>query len=224
MNILSNKPILAVETSGELCSAAVYYNEHKFSEVNLCLKNIHSEKIIDIVDQALKFVDIISLDGLSAIAVSSGPGSFTGLRIGMSAVKGLASGGNLPVIAVPTFEALALRVFSYIPCGSELVIANKVNIEEVYYASFRKTETAYETIDKLRVIKAAECSALCEDKIYKSGNFFSSQSIGVFGNISGPSAVSIAKWAYIFGKDLLTFDYDFMEPNYLKNFIIKEPK
>ena len=89
-------------------------------------KNIHSEKLLEVVEAVLK-KSLVKINEVGSIAVSSGPGSFTGLRIGMSAAKGLAFGANLPIISVPTFEALALKICDIIPDKTEFVICNKVN-------------------------------------------------------------------------------------------------
>ncbi|MDP4173888.1 MAG: tRNA (adenosine(37)-N6)-threonylcarbamoyltransferase complex dimerization subunit type 1 TsaB [Bacteroidota bacterium] len=223
MSFADKKPILAIETSGELCSAAVYFDQYKFAEVNLRLKHVHSEKIIDIIDEVLKQVQLQFSD-LSSIAISSGPGSFTGLRIGMSAVKGLALGSGLPLIAVPTFEALAYQICTYLPVGTEFFIANKVNLEEVYNAKFRKILDGYEFIDKLSVTWNEEFENRLNDKSLLFGNFIPGNTAVSTCSVAWPSASSVARWAYKFGKDSLTYDYDFLEPFYLKNFVIKEHK
>lgn len=221
MHFFENKPVLAIESSGELCGASVYQNEFKFSEINLRIKHIHSEKILEIVDIALNEMNV-PLSGLSAIAISSGPGSFTGLRIGMSAAKGLALGAGLPLIPVPTFEALALQISAVLPDNSEFIIANKVNVEETYFSKFRKSGNAFAAVEPVKVLPNEEC--------IERG-----KGVLTFGNLNGtgnsvlpvspwPSSLSIARWSYLFGKDLLTYDYDFLEPFYLKNFVIKEHK
>lgn len=212
-----NRPVLAVETSGELCSAAVYFNDSKYTEINLMLKHVHSERLLDVVDEVLKSAGV-ALREVASVAVSSGPGSFTGLRIGMSAVKGLAIGAGLPVIPVPTFEALAFQASGYLPEGSKFIIANKVNIEELYYARFISTKDGYEFLEPLQVIYKGDLEEKLNDTSIAFGNALKN------GNkmpVVSPSASLIAKWAYLFGKDLLTYDFDFLEPAYLKNFIIR---
>ena len=89
--------VLAVETSGLLCSVAALINEKEFSEVNINQKYIHSDKLIEIIDTTLNSVDL-KLNDMKHIAISVGPGSFTGLRVGLSAVKGIALGASLPVV------------------------------------------------------------------------------------------------------------------------------
>lgn len=212
-----NKPVLAVETSGELCSAAVYFNDSKYTEINLMLKHVHSEKLLNVVDEVLKSAGV-ALRDVASVAVSSGPGSFTGLRIGMSAVKGLAIGAGLPIIPVPTFEALAFQASGYLPEGSEFIIANKVNIEELYYARFISTKDGYEFTDPLQVIYKGDLDSKLSSASIVFGNAIKNGNKMPF---VSPSASLIAKWAYLFGKDLLTYDFDFLEPAYLKNFIIR---
>lgn len=101
--------ILNIETSTGVCSVAVskdgecIFNREDHSGPN------HAVKLGVFVDEALKFADgnAISLD---AVAVSSGPGSYTGLRIGVSMAKGICYGRGLKLIAVPTLELLAVPV------------------------------------------------------------------------------------------------------------------
>ena len=95
----SGLPILAIETSQEICGAAVLIEPNKFSESIIHIKNIHSEKIFNVIDSALKLAGL-KLNMIKAIAVSAGPGSFTGLRIGMAAAKGIGIGSSLPIIPV----------------------------------------------------------------------------------------------------------------------------
>jgi len=210
------KPILAIETSNEICGAAILFNEEKFAETNLKIKHIHSEKILEVVESVLKITNI-KLNDCKAIAVSSGPGSFTGLRIGMSTAKGLAFGANLPIIPVPTFDALAFQISKSIPENSGFIIANRVNLEELYYAKFIKQNNNYNFVDELQVIHKEELESKKENEILIFGN-----AEGTIHNFSSPNASSIAKWAYLFGKDLLNYNFDFLEPNYLKNFVTKQ--
>ncbi|MFA7422004.1 MAG: tRNA (adenosine(37)-N6)-threonylcarbamoyltransferase complex dimerization subunit type 1 TsaB, partial [Melioribacteraceae bacterium] len=102
-------PILAVETTGEMCSVAIHLDQKNFIELNYLEKHIHSQKLINMVDSVLSQADV-KLENIKAIAVSMGPGSFTGLRIGLAAVKGLAFGSSLGIIPVPTFDAYALQI------------------------------------------------------------------------------------------------------------------
>lgn len=212
--------ILAIETSSELCSAAIFFAPNQFDERNILIKHIHSEKLIPIIDELLISNSLTTKD-LNAVAISNGPGSFTGLRIGMTAAKGIAYASNLPIILVPTLESLAFEISQYLNNETEFIIAINANIEEFYYSKFFKAKNQIKILDKVCLKSKNEIEKLITD----SDNVFGNLSI-IKNNkpISSPRAISIAKWAYFFGKDLLTFDYDYIEPNYLKNFKVKSLK
>lgn len=208
-------PILAVETSGELCSTALLLDEKNFVELNYFQKQIHSEKLIDMVDTVLKNGKV-EISQVNSIAVSMGPGSFTGLRIGLSAAKGLGFGAKLPLIPVPTFNAFAYQVSQYLNNGTKFSIAVNANIDELYFAKYIKKENKVEVTDELKLVEKKNFESEIDQKRLCYGNFSAKECLN---NVVGPSAYEIGKWAYLFGKDLLTFDYDYLEPNYFKNFI-----
>ena len=99
--------------------------------------------------------------------------------------------------------------------GEEFIIANKVNSDEIYYAKFQIKDNSYIFVDRLKIVKSEEIRTI------NAVNLFGNVSPGDDGNMSVPGAVYIGKWAREFGKDLETFDFDYTEPNYLKNFIVK---
>jgi len=168
-------------------------------------------------DTVLKNTGLETAD-LKCIAVSMGPGSFTGLRIGLSAVKGIAFGNNLPIIPVPTFNAFALQISDYLINGAIFNIAITANMDEVYFAKYSKCGSDVITIEDLKIVGIADINNLVQEKEAVLGNVnyktYSSE-------LTFPGATAIGKWAYLFGKDLLTFQYDYLEPNYFKNFIPK---
>jgi tRNA threonylcarbamoyladenosine biosynthesis protein TsaB len=212
---MNNKPILAIETSGNLCGAVVYYDQSKYFENIVTLKNSHSRILFGLIDNTLKSAGI-ELNELECIAISSGPGSFTGLRIGYSAVKGLAYGSLIPICPVPTFEAIALQLSKVLPEGATFIIANKVNVEEVYYARFYIKSNNYIFAEKLQIINIAELPER------STGFPVYGNAVNVNSEYSSPRPLYVAEWCKIFGNDCRTLQYDYLEPNYLKNFIMKE--
>jgi len=106
------KNILAVDTASSLLSVCIKKDESFFeSTIDYGLK--HSETLMTEVDRMLKTAEMKAAD-LDLLVCSEGPGSFTGLRIGMATIKGLAAGLDIPYTAVPTSEYLA-RGLEYFP-------------------------------------------------------------------------------------------------------------
>ncbi|MGE5435835.1 MAG: tRNA (adenosine(37)-N6)-threonylcarbamoyltransferase complex dimerization subunit type 1 TsaB [Syntrophothermus sp.] len=209
---------LAIETSGAMCGVCAYVSDEKYYENIIVQKNIHSEKLYELIDITLKQMNI-KLNDIYAIAISNGPGSFTGLRIGMSAVKGLAFGASLPVIPVPTFDALALQISSYIKGNDEFAIINKVSIDELYYARYKKTTNYFENTIPLEIKLKNELDIRTENCLLY-GNVIENNLL----NISNPTPLFVAKWAKLFGEDKKTFNFDYSEPEYFKKFIVKGKK
>ena len=222
-NMNNEKPILAIETSDILCSAALYFNNEKYFQSNINLKHSHSEKLFEIIEFLFETANV-GKKQISGVAVSGGPGSFTGLRIGMASAKGIAMAANVPVAAVPTFEALAYQVSHCINENSQVIIANKVNRDEVYYSKFQISANSYIFVDELTILNNDDFIAKAQ-----KNKVFGNATALLEGNhstesVSSPSAEFVAKWAIKFGKDKFNYDYNYLEPNYLKKFLIKERK
>lgn len=219
--MIENKPILAIETSQSCCAACIYYDSKRFFEMSVNQKYLHAEKIFEIIDSVLEASET-NLKELGAIAVSSGPGSFTGLRIGMSAAKGIAFGANLPIIAVPTFEAFAFQLAHILKDGTEFVIANKVNSDEIYYAKFQVKSNNYIFARNLQIIRKTEEMETDYNCLFFGNAEFGKYDPGRTENLSCPKVEYVAKWAEKFGNTKLIYDFEFLEPNYLKQFIVKD--
>ncbi len=98
--------ILALDTSSNVASVAVVTEDKLLGDFTLNLSKTHSQKLMPIVDGLLSNLEL-GISDLDGIAVSAGPGSFTGLRIGVTAAKSFAQPLDLPVIPVSTIEAMA---------------------------------------------------------------------------------------------------------------------
>ena len=102
--------ILGIESSGITASCAISEDEILLCEYTQNHKKTHSEKLMPIIVKALEDNEI-SLNDIDVIAISKGPGSYTGLRIGAAIAKGLAQALDVPMVAVPTMKALAANIF-----------------------------------------------------------------------------------------------------------------
>ncbi len=104
--------ILAIEASGLVASCAIATEEKIIGEFSLNLKLTHSQTLLPMVDEVVKRTGT-DLNEIDAIAVSGGPGSFTGLRIGSATAKGLGLALNKPIVAVPTTQTIAANIFGF---------------------------------------------------------------------------------------------------------------
>lgn len=101
--------ILAIDTSSKKCSVCIYEDSHVIINLNNDDEKTHSVKLMPMVDQAFKETGL-SLDDISLLACCIGPGSFTGVRIGISTVKAFADVKNIPVVGITSLESLAYNV------------------------------------------------------------------------------------------------------------------
>ena len=102
--------ILAIDSSGLVASVAVVTDEDVIAEYTFNYKKTHSITLMPMVEEIIKKLEL-DLNVIDGIAVSAGPGSFTGLRIGASTGKGLGLALNKPMICIPSLDALAFNLF-----------------------------------------------------------------------------------------------------------------
>lgn len=145
--------ILALETSGESASVALWRNGH-IIERSISAANQHSRVVLAMIDEILGEAKV-SLHELSAIAFSSGPGAFTGLRIGCGVTQGLALGAGLTTIAIPTPLALAEA------SGADRVLAAlDARMGEIYLAAYERDGDAWRTLLEPVLLKIELAPAL----------------------------------------------------------------
>ncbi|MGN0661063.1 MAG: tRNA (adenosine(37)-N6)-threonylcarbamoyltransferase complex dimerization subunit type 1 TsaB, partial [Oscillospiraceae bacterium] len=125
--------ILGIDTSAQTASAAVCSEDRIIACGSVNAKLTHSQTIMPLVTSLLEAAHI-SLDGIDAFAVSKGPGSFTGIRIGVSAVKGLAFAKSKPCIGVSTLSALAYNMLGF---DGIICPVMDARCSQVYNAVFR---------------------------------------------------------------------------------------
>ena len=159
--------VLGIDTSTSCGSIGLIEGQQILCEYSLSRKASHSERVMKTIDRVLEDsgVSIVDIDGF---AISIGPGSFTGLRIGVSAVKGLAFATGKPVAGVSTLDALAqnVRYSPYLICP--LLDARK---GEVYTALYRNTgkEGLIKLVSEM-AIKPADLLGRIEEKALFLGN------------------------------------------------------
>lgn len=124
--------ILAIDTSGPNCSVCVIDEEKILANFSLNIGITHSQTLMPLVDNLCK-LSKISLDDIDAFTCSVGPGSFTGLRIGIATIKGFALSLNKPVISVTSLEGLAYNVPTFDGIICSVLDANNDNVYAAMY-------------------------------------------------------------------------------------------
>ena len=128
--------ILGLDSSTDACSVALYINGDVKQQFELAAKS-HTQRLLPMVDHILADAQI-PLSRLDAIAFGRGPGSFTGLRICMGVVQGLAFGADLPVVPVSTLASMALAFHTESPnTNLPLVACLDARMNEVYWGLFQ---------------------------------------------------------------------------------------
>lgn len=126
--------ILAIESSGLVASAAILNDEKLVSEYTMNNKQTHSQTLLPMIDEIVRAAGMDAAD-MDYIAISRGPGSFTGLRIGSATAKGLGLALKKPIIEVPTLEALAWNLYG---CRQVLICPiMDARRQEVYSGVYR---------------------------------------------------------------------------------------
>ena len=143
--------ILAIEASGPVAGCALWEDGTLTAEYSVQYKKKHSQSLVPMLEEMREMVDL-DLSGIDFIAVTSGPGSFTGLRIGAATVKGLGLALDKPVLPVPTVDSLACNLY-----GTDRLICPLMDArrQQVYTG-------IYENIDGLNVLHPQCVTALAD--------------------------------------------------------------
>lgn len=151
--------ILALESSALTASVAVCDGERLLGEYTLNNGNTHSETLLPIVESLLKFLKL-SVSDVDLFACSVGPGSFTGIRIGVATLKGLAFASEKPCVGVSTLEAMAYNLS--VPNGLICPVMN-ARRKQVYAALFREKDGNLERLMPDSAISIEELDKLLAD-------------------------------------------------------------
>ena len=127
--------LLALDTSTEACSVALQYNDQRLTLDEVCPQQ-HSKRILPMVQQLLAESGL-GLNQLDGIVFGRGPGSFTGVRIGVGVTQGLAFGADLPVFGVSTLQAMAQAAVR-LHQAKQVIAAIDARMAEVYLALYQQ--------------------------------------------------------------------------------------
>ncbi len=159
--------ILALETSDILCSVAFWEKGRTLVEYNLELPQQHATILGGLVEQGLQFLSAeerqkkYPVDSIESVSVAIGPGSFTGLRIGLSFAQGFCFGKNLPIAGISNHQVLAAQSIAHI---GPLFTAIEARRNEVYLAEHEWVENAYYRILEHRIVPKNELEDTLPEK------------------------------------------------------------
>ncbi len=218
--------ILNIETSTTLCSVSVFENGKLLSAKEINEGYTHTENLHVFINDVLLQEKIIP-SHLSAIAVGSGPGSYTGLRIGVSAAKGLAFALNKPLIAVNSLQTMAYEASKKI--GDDYFLCPMLDARrmEVYCAVF-DPELNFVKETSAQIINESDLSYFTMDKplcffgdgMPKCKSLLSQIKGAVFLESIVPSSKALGALSYSRFQNLKFEDVAYFEPFYLKDFMI----
>jgi len=215
--------ILNIETSTKACSVAL----HKNGKLIVCREDVtanfsHSEKLLKFISELFSD-EKLSLSDLKAIAVSMGPGSYTGLRIGVSTAKGLCYGLDIPLISISTLKAMsfgmALEIQADLYCP--MIDARRMEVYSAFFdinnTEVRKIqadiidENSYKKELEKKVVFFGDGSEKLIEKIKDKNAIFVSD--------IHPSAKNMGLLSYQKFTKSLFEDLAYFEPFYLKDFV-----
>lgn len=252
--------ILAIETSTSMLSVAlscygkVYFRSTE-SDGGAAGPNRHASLCAVFIDEVLREAGAdlaaagetclltetgaLKASALDAVALSSGPGSYTGLRVGCSSAKGLCFGAGVPLIAVPTTEVLAKMVCrggrGDVPSGPIIPMIDARRME-VYTATYKATSHSFEQVEPIHAqVVDAETFAVVTDAVFvgdgaaKCGEFLEGHGVIVDCHPSAHTLLDIACGKFIWARsqecaDNIFVDVAYFEPFYLKDFVATESK
>lgn len=144
--------LLALESSGLVASVAIVSEDALLAEYTVNYKKTHSQTLLPMLDEIVRMVEL-PLSDVDAIAISEGPGSFTGLRIGSATAKGLGLALNKPIIAVPTLDSLAYNLY-----GTDSLICPMMDARrnQVYTGLYEFNSSEFHVVKEQRAVAVDE--------------------------------------------------------------------
>ena len=137
--------ILAIETATSSCSVALNHQESVLVRHEVG-NNVHSKVLLEMVQDVLNEAGL-KADDIDAVAVGQGPGSFTGLRIGVGVAQGIAYGIDAPMIGLSSLDALANQA----PNDGRIIAGIDARMGEIYWCEYIKKQGCVERVGELRV-------------------------------------------------------------------------
>lgn len=216
--------ILAIDTSSKICSVSILENTDVILELHTDDEKTHSQNLMPLIQKLFEQTKL-SLDNINLLACSQGPGSFTGIRIGIATIKAFADSKNIPVIGVTSLESLAYNITEN---GLIISLIDAKN-ENVYYSMFCFDGTKYTQIGEYKadtITNIIESLMIYDDKLIFVGDASVVYKKEIESKIKDPifasdsqnvqTSISIGKSAYNKYTEGIFGDSNSLLPIYLK--------
>jgi tRNA threonylcarbamoyladenosine biosynthesis protein TsaB len=223
--------ILSIDTASTTGSVAVVAGEALLAEVTIARQETHSRRLMNMIDYALDMAGLALAD-LDGIAYTRGPGSFTGLRIGLSVVKGLAFVSGKPLAGVSSLEVLAHQAPDH-----NLLICPMMDArnKEVYCARYRFLDGGFQPVVDEAALSPEDAAAgisedclLIGDGAYRYKSLFENQ-LGSYAEFAAPDhgiprALTVARLSMPWFEAGQTDDVRSVVPVYLRKSYAEQPR
>ncbi len=216
--------ILAIDTSSKICSVSILEDNTVILEKHSTNEKTHSQNLMPLIEELFKETNL-TLDNIDLLACGQGPGSFTGIRIGIATIKAFADSKNIPVVGITSLESLAYNIDQP---GLIVSLIDAKN-ENVYYSLFSNNGTTYTQIGEYKSDNIS--NILDELSVYDDSLIFVGDAVPVYLDkikllIKNPifanenqnlqTSISIGKSAYNKFKNQIYGDSNSLLPIYLK--------
>jgi tRNA threonylcarbamoyladenosine biosynthesis protein TsaB len=221
--------ILSLETSAKVCSVALHSNNQLITSTEVHVEQSHATRLAPLINDVVKF-SRLEFRQIQAVAISSGPGSYTGLRIGVSLAKGLCFALKVPLIAINTLELLAYQMRKEV--DSDVLLCPMIDARRMeVYSMLVNTDlnpilpiaprvidesSFHDLLQHRKILFFGDGSTKCRTVINHINAHFID---GVY-----PQASKMGELAYLKLKSGEIEDLESFEPFYLKEFMIKTAK
>jgi len=221
--------ILAIDTSTEVLSLAVTEDKALITEFRSNIKRAHAEKLIPAIDWVLSQAQV-AVGQIDCFAIAVGPGSFTGLRIGLAAVKGLAFSTGAPVVSVPTLDAFAFQARFWSGYICPLV---KAQADEGYTALYQFEKNTLIRREDYRLITLNDLNQIIKEKTLLINFGMKDVADAIRGGLAEQVTIAPPEFSLSSGYAIALLGYekasrnefeniDTLEPFYLKDFKAKK--
>jgi len=226
---MANSKILCIDTTSEFCSVSLFINQNLIENNNSKIERSHSKLLIKLIDDTLNN-NKLKIADIDIFSISKGPGSYTGLRIGLSSIKGFCYALNKPLVSINTLKILAISALENID-DKDFILCPMIDARrmEVYTKSFDHNLNELSN-DQAIILEKDTFDNYKDKKVYFFGDgsdkfkkIVSRKNFIFLDNIN-PDSKFMGKLSYDKFINRNFEDLSSFEPNYIKDFYLIKKK